>query len=239
MSEKTVVNLAATVNLSCSAETAKISIRQYLSMAHIAGARSSAIRAKELEDSQDVRAVIEHKGCVSGCIISCVAFLEASINEFFSDCAEAPDELKLLSDESIRWVGRYWTLGTPRMAAYQILEKFEFALKVFDKGTLDKSRKPTQDIVGLIKLRNALVHYEPEWRSDDDDPSKLEKLLRNRFEPNRLTSVGNPFWPAQCLGYGCCKWATSAALAFTREFWNQLGLSNRHSHFYSTFNPLP
>ncbi|MFY9728562.1 MAG: hypothetical protein WB579_18100 [Bryobacteraceae bacterium] len=238
MEEEKLVRLSAVVSVGFSA-TLKLSARVYLSMAHVAGACSSALRAKSLEDSKNSAASLEHSGCVASCIVGCAAFLEASINEFFCDCADDPRGPDALGDEAVRWIGRYWELGFPRTAAFKILEKYELALTILGKGTLDLGRAPGQQVKALINLRNALTHYEPEWQSSGDEAHKIEKQLKGQFAPNPLTGLGNPFWPSQCLGYGCCKWAVKAVLDFHQQFWIQLGLPGRHSHVYKELPVLP
>ena len=114
-----------------------------------------------------------------------------------------------LGAEEVRWIGGYWNLGFPRTAAFSVLEKYEHALTVLSKGKLDRGKAPGQQVNDLIHLRNALTHYEPKWQFSEDKAHKIEKQLMGQFAPNALTGLGNPFWPAQCLGYGCCKWVTN------------------------------
>jgi hypothetical protein len=152
---------------------------------------------------------------------------------------DSPGELAALGNETVHWIGKYWKLGFPRTAAFNILEKHTFALQILEKGTLDFGKVPGQQVKALINLRNALTHYEPEWQSSEDEAHKIEKQLKGQFAPNALAGLGNPFWPAQCLGYGCCKWAIEAVVAFHQQYWIQLGLPGRHSHIYEQLPRLP
>lgn len=218
-----------------------ISMRKYLSGYHIYAACLFAGAARDLEASgQSVEEVErQHKANVVSALIATVAFLEAGINELFCDAAENLGELQPIGDEVVRCMGRVWRLGVPRTAAYSVLEKFEIALSLAGKPELDRGRKPTQDVVDIVKLRNALIHYEPEWITGDAEPHGMEKRFRGRFTTNQLfLGIANPFYPDHCLGFGCCKWAIESALDFYKEFWATLGLPNRHSDFWSTLPSL-
>lgn len=218
-----------------------LSTRLYLSMSHIAGACSSALRARDIE-TKGINAQfdsLEHKGAVSSCVMACGAFLEASINEFYCDAHESPSELQPLGEEAIRWLAKNWCLNFPRTASYATVQKYQIALTLVDRGALDFGRSPGQDIGYLVKLRNALVHYEPEWSSGEPESHSMAKMLSGRFPTNPLTGAGNPFYPDHCLSYGCCRWAVKSSLDFHRAFWIQLGLPGRHAHLYSALPTLP
>ena len=48
------------------------------------------------------------------------------------------------------------------------LEKFEFALLLSDKPSIDKSSTLYQDVKIVVDLRNSLVHFKPEWDTQAD-----------------------------------------------------------------------
>lgn len=66
-------------------------------------------------------------------------------------------------------------MGIPRIGVYDaversliLLEKFDAVLRTARKPLMDKSRSPYQDVVPLIRLRNALVHFKPETQWSDE-----------------------------------------------------------------------
>lgn len=96
---------------------------------------------------------------------------------------------------------------------------------------------PYQDVDLLIKLRNALIHYEPESIiSISDIPDKpvtehkFEKRLQYKFKLNPLTGPGNPFYPDKVLGHGCCEWAIKNCISFTDEFFERIDAKPTYEH---------
>lgn len=123
-----------------------------------------------------------------------------------------------------------------------MLEKFELALDLNAKPALPRDASPYQDVKLLVDLRNALVHYEPEtvFNFSDDDKNngtqhKFEKKLRGKFEPNRLTGPGNPFYPDKVLGAGCARWAIASAVAFADSFFEKLGIPCMYDHVRTVY----
>src|SRR3546814_369824 len=166
---------------------------------------------------------------VSSVIVS-TAFLEATINELFSDCADAHSTERIAALQTKHLMGRLWEKGIPRTAAYPILDKYEIALELNDKSPIDSGTNPYQDVKLLVELRNALIHYEPETivgHSGHEVPKlhKFQKRFAGKFDANPLTGAGNPFYPDKILGAGCAKWVVKAAVAFTDEFFQRLRIS--------------
>jgi hypothetical protein len=90
----------------------------------------------------------------------------------------------------------------------------------------------------LIKLRNALVHYEPEWTINISDTEKItvqkfEKILKGKFQLNPLTGEGNSFFPDKCLGHGCAEWAVKSSIMFADEFFLRMRLKPTYDHVRS------
>ena len=77
----------------------------------------------------------------------------------------------------------------------------------------------------LGKIRNALIHYRPEWDNEQKEHKKLKERLSGRFALNKH---GAGLWfPHQCLGAGCAAWATNQAESFMTDFCQRLGIPNR------------
>lgn len=215
-------------------------MRHYLSMSHLSAAALFARQCKEIEstahetpiDSPQRR---QHNACAISSVVVSAAFLEATINEIFSDCSDAHSTERIAALPASTLMGRLWTKGIPRTASYSIIEKYEIALELNGKQTFNAGTSPCQDVKLLIELRNALIHYEPETivsHSGSETPQlhKFEKRLKGKFPVNPLTGLGNPFYPDKVLGAGCAQWAVCAAVAFTDDFFQKLGITPTYEH---------
>ncbi|WP_368175945.1 hypothetical protein [Aeromonas sp. s1(2024)] len=223
-----------------------ILMRHYLSISHLSAAALFARQCHDIEsdaiatpiDSNERR---QHNAYAVSSIIVSTAFLEATINELFSDCADAHTTGGIAALPAKDIMGRLWKIGVPRTASYTILEKYEIALELNNKPVIDKGCNPYQDVKLLVELRNALIHYEPETfvsYNGNESPKlhKFEKRLTGKFSINPLTGVGNPFYPDKLLGSGCALWAVKTAVAFTDEFFKRLDVPANYDHIRPIFS---
>ena len=222
-----------------------ISMRHYLSISHLSAASLFAKQCRDIEssagatplDSQERR---QYNAYVVSSVILSTAFLEATINELFSDCADEHHTKKIAALQAQNLMGRLWKKGIPRTASYSILEKYEIALELNNKPAIDQGANPYQDAKLLVELRNALIHYEPETvishsGHEAPKPHKFEKRFSGKFDINPLTGLGNPFYPDKLLGSGCALWAVAAAVAFTDEFFHRLGTTPTYERVRPTY----
>ncbi len=161
-------------------------------------------------------------------IFASVAFLEACINELFAsaehDNLEMGGRLPPEERNSLVEMRAY-------LARLSTLDRFQAGLTLLGKPPFDRGGSPYQDVALLVRLRNALTHYEPRWRpagpevADSVEESDLTKALaQKKFSRNPFTGAGNPFFPDHCLGHGCTSWAWQSALAFADEFFGRVGV---------------
>ena len=165
-----------------------------------------------------------------------VAFLEAAINEVFADAKDGHLSYLKPLDGSIRQ-GMRQAIAKRRQLnkslkqfdpeKHRTLKMCQLALQLAQRKLFDRNTSPYEDVSCLIKLRNRLIHYEPETLSALTlDSHQLETMLKARFDPNALMAgSGNPYWPDHCLGYGCARWAVRSSLQFTDEFFCRLGIT--------------
>ncbi len=192
--------------------------------------------------------ILQHQSYVIGAIWMASGLLEAYINELFSDAAEDYREfLDPLEKEVIDLLGRNWKQGIlrdrPKGEGSRILRKYEVFLDIGHKTAFNREISPYQDVQVMIDLRNALMHYEPEWMLDGStvplqppDVHKLEKRLKGRFKTNPLTGAGNPFFPDKCLGHGCAKWCVDSSVGLVDRFCERLGTKPTFDHVRATLN---
>lgn len=222
-----------------------ISSRHYLSISHLSAAALFAQQCRDIESTARTTPVDnpqrrQHNAYAVSSVIVSAAFLEATINELFSDCSDAHSTDWTVCLPASSLMGRLWKKGIPRTASYSILEKYEIALELNGKPAINTSKNPYQDVRLLVELRNALIHYEPETivsHSGHEAPKlhKFEKRFAGKFPTNPLTGLGNPFYPDKLLGSGCAHWAVRAAVAFTDEFFQKLGTTPTYEHVRSTY----
>ena len=152
------------------------------------------------------------------CVLSLAAGLESHVNELFVDRAQTfPSLDSKLMDELWRSYERE-----------SILFKYKVALRLrTGSDHLILSRYPGQAVDLLIDLRNALVHFKPEWSDESDEHSDLSDRMRHKFTPSPWLSTEQLF-PRAWQSASCMRWALRACLDFTEEFEKLAQLSERH-----------
>jgi len=228
---------------------ASVHVRHYFSIHHIQAATFRAQCSGRIErlaglPFSDER-IHQHRSHVVGSVFACAAFLEAFINELFADAGEREGGfLKPVSLDVRRLMSKMWQQGIPRTARYPILDKYAVALTLADKPQADTGSSPYQDVRCLIDLRNSLIHFEPEWTAagpkDSEDQwsaHRHEKALRGKFALNPLLPSVNPFYPDQCLSYGCAVWAVHASILFADEFCARFGIVGGYQNWRHRLNP--
>ncbi len=163
---------------------------------------------------------------VSSAILFSVAALEADVNEIFID---ANINLKEYDKELLDEI---WNLIEQKT----ILDKYEMALFLKKKERFDKGNSTYQDTTNLIKLRNALVHFKPEWSDEKKEHKKIEDRLRGKFQLSPFLPAETEFFPKKCMSHGCAEWSVKTALAFRAFFSHKAGLSDRFAPFVGRLN---
>src|SRR6266699_176261 len=220
--------------------SARLSTRTYLSISHIFAADFFSQNCAQIEKMYhgifSDELFNEHRSYVIEAIFSAVSFLEATINEFLADTLDHPEgEVVSNLDPTTKTIlADMWKNNVVR--TFSITNKFQVVLAVARKNLFDSAAPTYQAVDDLIELRNALVHYKPEWiessqgTQDQKTAHKFEKRLRGKFPLNPLTSLGNPFYPDKCLSHGCAEWAVASSLKFIDEFFSKLGYSYPFVH---------
>ena len=182
----------------------------------------------------------EQKAYVTAAIFASVSFLEAAINELFVDATELEQGelvgtlVGRLTPTVKKLMAEMWSLGVPRSASFPILQKFNIALTLARKNLLDDDLYQEANLV--IKLRNALTHFEPVWTLESTPysttyyeiykgtPSKKLNSLENKFS-NPLVAQSEPFFPNRCLCHACAQWAVTSCLKFAKAFYSRIGIT--------------
>ena len=180
---------------------------------------------------------VEYEACVVGCIFILVAFLEATVNEVFADAEQNANHLlEHLDLNTVTAVAAHWK-DQKKLRRLSTLEKYQLALELSHKTPLNPDQSPYENARLVVRLRNALIHYHPEWLaagSDAEYMNDLGRSLYGKFPPDPFMTGGNPYFPDKCLNHGCAQWAIDSCLQFTDEFFSRMGVTPR----YDSIRPL-
>lgn len=197
--------------------------RQHFRAAGYFAKRAAELEAAPTELSED-EVLLQHRAYVTGAIISAVVALESSINELYLEAQDHnPHTLKGLDTRTVALLEQFW----PEIERYPILHKYQTALLIIGASKLEKGRSPYQDAESLIKLRDALVHYKPEWDDELDIHENLEGRLRGKFHECVFAQAGSLWFPHKCLGSGCSQWAVDTIIVVMREFCQRAQIPER------------
>jgi hypothetical protein len=171
-----------------------------------------------------------------GAILSVVAFLEASINELYSDIEEERrygSSIPPIMQEKIVEEWSYLNTKKDTRKGAKMVRKYNVIANCMSKSDLPDNQV-VQDVRAIVTLRNALVHYEPKWQQFEpvsaDDPYKVN-ILQGRFPLNPfMANSGNAFFPDKCLGEGCTRWTLDTAMEFHEYFYRVIGLKSPFDH---------
>lgn len=222
--------------------------RTYLSIAHVSAAVHFA-RLSTNHEADETRIFLdqsrfsenwlfENNAYVIASILSMAAFLEAVINELFSNALDNQGEKIVRLDEKTRQSLADTWIRVKSDRRIGTLEKYQCALEATRKNKFNDGTSPFQDVRCVIDLRNALVHYVPETRESPADENselafftKLEKRLKGKFNPSPLYRNSNePFFPSRCLSAGCAKWVIMSGLTFTDAFFSRIDITATYDH---------
>lgn len=157
----------------------------------------------------------------SACVMSSAAAMEAYINEIYIDSDKHFDshDMNLLND--------LWDV----LEKKSVIEKFQFALLLRNKEKIPSSSTVMENVKALIKLRNALIHFKPEWVHLQKEHDKIGKSLNGKFEMSPFVLNHEPIFPLRCMSFGMTKWAINTSYSFIRAFCSASDIENRLEQF--------
>ena len=156
---------------------------------------------------------------VISAIVMAASSLEAFINEVFLNAnIYLPQYDKVLK---ARW---------PKYEQKKVLDKFQLAMRLRTKKRMDSGVSIYQNADTLILMRNAVVHFKPEWSHEKRIQKRIEQCIQKKFALSPFAH-GDSVFPDQCMSYGCARWCVETALAFVDAFCTQSGIENRYLIF--------
>jgi hypothetical protein len=155
-----------------------------------------------------------------------VAGLESYANELFIDMNQNFPGVRQELLEKL------WSDYERRKSA---LEKFDLALLLRPASTQVAGVESFRSVDALVRLRNALMHFKPEW-----EPAKHKQLsseLCSFFKPSEFWANDPGLFPRAWASRNCTLWAINSVLSFIEDFENVAGLPHKMAQFSDRLTP--
>lgn len=166
-------------------------------------------------------------GSSVGCVVLASAAAEAYINELFAD------RLEFFPGHAHTLLDALWG----EFEQKTVVAKFDLAHRLRMGRGIDKGAPPAQALDRLFKLRNALVHFKPEWDDEVANHERLSKQLEG-YAGRSPWRLHEPLFPQAWATTVTTSWAVSAVLAFVSIFSAVTGLPDRLQQFGDRFNTI-
>jgi len=154
-----------------------------------------------------------------------VASLEAYANEFYFENAAlistVPPAVTSLIAELVE--------------RESILNKYDLAMTLSCKARLDRGASYVQNVDALIKLRNEVVHFHPQWDGPDSKHAHFSKKLNARFSPSPFLS-DEALFPRAWASASFASWALKSTKQFMDRFCEESGIRNPTTQFEPHLN---
>lgn len=210
-----------------------VAVRHYLSSEYLWTTLDSSRRSRMLEEKLvgTTPWAIEHRSAVIVTVQSAVAFLEALVNEIYVDAGDrggGTGRAAMLNPRCRSLLASYWEASNDGRGS--VLDKFRMALLFADAKPIGKGGRLHQNIALLIQLRNALIHFGPDWHESGSEVKLGKKLATAGFAPSTLlpSGTGGPWFPLKAISAGCAEWAYTTCTDFAEEWLNRMGLPLIH-----------
>ena len=208
---------------------ATASVKTALSQFHLDSATRFAFVCAEIEREEKhlewpQPRMKEARSNALAAVLLAAATIEASVNEFYQRAVDRnKNALKPLTLDQIKALAECW----PDIERLSPMRKHQIALLETGHKPMNKGQEPYRSAKGLMSLRNALMHFKPEWDDDLTKHRSLDRQLSQLFPVSALAegAKGEMVWfPKKCLGAGCAVWAIESAIRFNQEFVKILGI---------------
>jgi len=197
-----------------------------LAVYHLQSARFFSEAAKAIDDQrpETTESVVrEYRAHAIGAVFCATASLEAMANEIYLSAVDGGFYSGFGMDESTRMsVAELWPKAGRN---WPVLKKYQKLLAAKGAEQYKEDRAPYAEVDALVKLRNTLTHFKPEWDDAQSAHAELEKLLSGKFEESYFSSNDHAFIPHRCFGAGCACWSVKTTIDFIKDVRMRLGLS--------------
>jgi hypothetical protein len=162
-----------------------------------------------------------------GVVSLTVASLESYANEFYFEGSAFAAALPPNAADAVASI----------VDREKVLAKYDVALAVRKNVRLDFGQSHVQNADSLIKLRNAVLHFRPEWFGEQDKHKALSSQLAYKFDPSPFLSNETLFPRAWASG-SFCVWALQTTVTFLDKFCAEADLQNPVSQFMARVRTL-
>ena len=194
---------------------------------HLQSARYFADSAKVVDDDKPEKTdklQRAYRANSIGAVFAATGALEAMANEIFLSAVEGGPYSEFGIDAEFKDdMSALWQKAEKKR--WPIVKKYQALLSAIGAERYDENSDLLLNIRLLVRLRNSLTHYKPEWDDELQAHMKLEDCLRGRFEISYFSSTNEPFMPNRCIGAGCANWAVSVSIEFIHDVRAKLGIS--------------
>ncbi len=207
-------------------------MRVNFSVPHLLSAASFSRRVGELEAEHTNKEFGEFWNDIfanaTAAVFASVAALESYANELFIEHKTVFPELRT------EVMAKLWELYE-RMPP---LEKLEFALILKNGSAFDHGASPYQDVAAVVKLRNGLTHFKPEWFSEQEEHARLSSQLRHRALLSPFFPPTEPLFPRGWASHDTVVWTVRSTFDFILEFERRVHIDDRMGRFSKRFDEL-
>jgi hypothetical protein len=111
-----------------------------------------------------------------------------------------------------------------------ILRKYSVALSVQTGRRMDYGKKEVQNVDALVRIRNGVVHFRPEWFGDQAEHEKLSRKLQHKFQPSQFLA-NEPLFPRSWASGSFSLWAVNSVIEFLKYYFSEIGQESPIAHF--------
>jgi len=207
----TTVSASGTALMSVTA-TATASTRSQLYINHMLAAATFARELGAVQAQHDGGPIGDFVETIlmkaNAAAIMSVAAAEAYLNGILEDGLKLfPDDMLLIFNKNAESIERM-----------EARDKADWILLLRKTSQLERGSHISQQFAALCKLRNALIHYRPEWSHEDKTHARLSAFLGSaRIAPNPWMSSDVLWFPRKWAGHSGASWAVHTSLAFIRH----------------------
>ena len=200
--------------------TATLSTRSHFSWHHLFAACRLSARIGEVERENEGREFgsfwEEILQSALGVATLSVACLECYANELYFEGAAIAEKLNPTAT----------ALVGDLIDNASILRKYEAALAIRRGKSLDYGCVAVQNADALIKLRNAVIHFRPEWSNAQVNHDRLSKILMYKFRPSPFLPETEPLFPLSWASHDFAKWALKSTVVFLEHFYAEAEITS-------------
>jgi len=173
------------------------------------------------KDSAPQDIIDTYMSYVSSAIICSVAALESMVNQFMVDgCKKLSlsphnDDVRIF--KKFKRLKKKENLLKQLHAIPNVMLKYDVVFFLLKEKFITHN-KLKEDAGYLVDIRNALVHFTPEWDNDLNKHELIEKSRKNRFTDSRFYGNKTLFFPYRCLSGSCASWGLETASSFIEMF---------------------